>query len=90
MLCREILLDPGSQQTFITQRIADELKLKPHCELSHQYEETNLKEYEIRLFPMNSNENHLIKVLSVPEIYSKIKGQNLNCVIKNLNFIRDL
>ena len=24
-----ILLDPGSQQTFITQRIVDELKLKP-------------------------------------------------------------
>ena len=30
----KILLDPGSQQTFITQRIADELKLKPIREIS--------------------------------------------------------
>ena len=74
MLCREILLDPGSQQTFITQRIVDELKLKPHCELSHQYEETNLKEYEIRLFPMNSNENHLIKVFIRAKNLFKNKG----------------
>ena len=26
----------------------------------------------------------------MPKICSKIKGQNLNCVIKNHNFIRDL
>ena len=93
----KILLDPGSQQTFITQRIIDELKLKPLRELnmgvsgflSHRAGEMKLKEYEIRLLPMNSKENHLIKVLSVPRICSKIKGQNLNCVLKKLNFIRD-
>ena len=94
----KILLDPRSQQIFITQRAVKELKLKPLCELnmgvrgvlSHREGEMKLKEYEIRLLPMSSKENYLIKVLSVPRIYSKIKGQNLNCVIKNHNFIRDL
>ena len=28
------LLGPGSQQTFITQRVVDELQLKPLCELN--------------------------------------------------------
>ena len=57
--------------------------------LSHQEGEMKPKEYEIRLLSMNSKENHLIKVLSVPRICSKIKGQYLNCVIKNRNFIRN-
>ena len=47
-----------------------------------------LKEYEVKLLLMNSQEKYLIKVLSMPRIRSKIKGNNLNCVIKN--FIRDL
>ena len=55
--------------------------------LSHREGEMKFKEYEVRLFPMNSKETHLIKVLSVPRIYSKIKGQNLNCVIKSHNLL---
>ena len=47
-----------------------------------------LKEYEVKLLLMNSKEKYLIKVLSMPRIRSKIKGNNLNCIIKN--FIRDL
>ena len=58
--------------------------------LSHREGEITLKDYEIRLLLISSKENHLIKVLSVPRICSKIKEQNLNCVIKNHNFIRDL
>ena len=58
--------------------------------LSHREGEMKLKDYEIRLLPMSSTENHSIKVLSVPRICSKIKGQNLNYVIKNHNFNRDL
>ena len=76
----KLLLDPGSQQTFITQRVVKEFKLKPLLELnmgmsgflSHREGEMKLKEYEIRLLPMSSKENHLIKVLSVPRICSKI------------------
>ena len=41
--------------------------------LSHRGGEMK-KEYEIRLLSMNSKENHLIKVLSVPRICSKIKA----------------
>ena len=54
-------------------------------ELSHRENEMKLKEYEIRLLLMSSKENHLIKVWSVSRNCSKIKGQNLNCVIKNHN-----
>ena len=95
----KILLDIGSQQTFITQRIADELKLKPIRKismgvsgfLSHRDGEMKLKEYEIIILPMNSSkQNHKVKVLCVPNICSKIKGQNLSCVIKNHDFIRKL
>ena len=58
--------------------------------LRHREGEIKLKDYEIKLLLISSTENHLIKVLSVPIICLKIKGQNLNCVIKNHNFIRDL
>ena len=92
------LLGPGSQQTFITQRVVDELQLKPLCELntgvtgilSHREGDMKLKEYKIRLLPMNSKGNHLIKVLSVPRICSKIKVQKSELRYKNHNFIKDL
>ena len=38
----------------------------------------------------NNKQNHKVKVLCVPNICSKIKGQNLSCVIKNYDFIRQL
>ena len=49
---------------------------------SHGQGEMKLKEYKIRLLLMNSKENNLIKALSLPRICSKLKGKNLNCVIK--------
>ena len=49
---------------------------------SHGQGEMKLKEYKIRLLPMNSKENNLIKALSLPRICSKLKEKNLNCVIK--------
>ena len=56
--------------------------------LSHRDGEMKLKEYEIIILPMNrSKQNHKVKVLCVPNICSKIKGQNLSCVIKNHDFI---
>ena len=57
--------------------------------LSHREGGMKLKEYEVRSLLMNSKEKYFIKVLSTPRIRSKIKGENLNCVIKNHNFIRD-
>ena len=39
---------------------------------------------------MNSKENHLIKVLSVPRICSKVKVQKSELRYKNHNFIKDL
>ena len=80
----KILLDPGSQQTFITQRVVKELKLKPLCELnigvrgflSHREGEMKLKQYEIRLLPMSSKENHLIKKFyPCQEFVQKYRGK---------------
>ena len=67
----KLLLDAGSQQTFITQRVVDELKSKPLHEinmevssfLSKKEGEMKLKEYELNVKNMDSSSSKLIKCL---------------------------
>ena len=47
--------------------------------LSNREGDMNLKEYEIKVLPINSKDTQLIKMLSVPRICSNIKIQDLNC-----------
>lgn len=58
--------------------------------LGHRNENMRLKEYEIKVLPMNSNNSQIDKALYLPKICWSIKGQNLSCTVKNHDFIRNL
>lgn len=58
--------------------------------LGHRNENMRLKEYEIKVLPMNSNNSQTDKPLYLPKICWSIKGQNLSCTVKNHDFIRNL
>ena len=84
------LLDAGSQQTFITQRVVDELKLKLLREINKKVSSflskkegvMKLKEYELNVKNMDSSSGKLIKCLCVSEICPNIKGQSVNQELK--------
>ena len=75
----KLLLDAGWQQTCITQRLVDEMKLKPLREinmevsifLSKKQGVMKLKEYKLNVKNMNSSSGKLIKCLCVPKICRK-------------------
>ena len=58
--------------------------------LGHRNENMRLKEYEIKVLPINSNNSQIDKALYLPKICWSIKGQNLSCTVKNHDFIRNL
>ena len=84
------LLDAGSQQTFLTQRVVDELKLKPLREINKKVSSflskkegvIKLKEYELNVKNMYSSSGKLIKCLCVSKICPNIKGQSVNQELK--------
>ena len=84
-----LLLDPGSQQTFVTEKIINTLDLKPvrfvNVEisgfLSNKEGEMSLKEYELKITSIDGKYTNLINVQGVPKICPNIQGQNLSCVV---------
>ena len=94
----KLLLDPGSQQTIITQRLVDALKLKPLHEINMEASSSlskkegvmKLKEYELDVTNLDSSSGKLIKCLCVPKICPNIKGQSVKQEIKKRDFIKAL
>ena len=94
----KLLLDAGWQQTCITQRLVDEMKLKPLREinmevsifLSKKEGVMKLKEYKLNVKNMNSFSGKLIKCLCVPKICPNIKGQSVKQELKKRDFIKAL
>ena len=94
----KLLLDPGSQQAFITQRLVDALKLKPLHEINMEVSSSlskkkgvmKLKEFELNVKNMDSSSCKLIKCLCVPKICPNIKGQSVKQEIKKHDFIKAL
>ena len=94
----KLLLDPGSQQAFITQRLVDALNLKPLHEINMEVSSSlskkegvmKLKEFELNVKNMDSSSCKLIKCLCVPKICPNIKGQSVNQEIKKRDFIKAL
>ena len=94
----KLLLDAGWQQTCITQRLVDEMKLKPLREinmevsifLSKKEGVMKLKEYKLNVKNMNSSSGKLIKCLCVPKICPNIKGQSVKQELKKHDFIKAL
>ena len=57
--------------------------------LSNNEGEMSLKEYELKITPMDGKYTGLINVLGVPKICPNIQGQNLSCVIQNHEFAKE-
>ena len=57
--------------------------------LSNKEGEMSLKEYELKITPMDGKYTSRINVLGVPKICPNIQGQNLSCVIQNHEFAKE-
>ena len=94
----KILLDPGSQQTFISEELAKELNLKPVREMpvdiitfmSNHKSTTKFNEYEIIVRAVTSNKKLVLKVLGTPAICNTIKGQNIDLAVEPTEFVKGL
>ena len=92
------MLDPGSQQTFVTEKIINTLDLKPVRSvtmgisgfLSNKKGEMSLKDYELKITPMDGKYTNLINALGVPKIFPNTQDRNLSCVIQNHKFTKQL
>ena len=94
----KILLDSGSQQTFISEELAKELNLNPVREvpvdintfMSNHKCTTKFKEYEIIVRAISSNKKLFLKVLGTPTICNTIKGQNTDLAVEQTEFVKGL
>ena len=83
------LLDPGSQQTFISEELAKELSLKPVREvpvdintfMSNHKRTTKFKEYETIVRAISPNKKVFLKVLGTLTTCNTIKGQNMDLAV---------
>ena len=81
----KILSDSGSQQSYITERVANKLRLKLIRSVntniktfgSHKGKEITLYEYEFVLKPRDKNGSIYVKALAVPKICELINDQNI-------------
>ena len=79
-----ILLDTGNQQTFISDRVVNELKLKPlrkvdlgvSAFLNTKESKMKLNAYEIVVKSLYTDERKVITALGVPKICTNIKKQS--------------
>ena len=94
----KLLLEPGSQQTFVAEKIINTLDLKRVRSvnmgirgfLSNKEGEMSLKEYELKITSMDGKYTSLINALGVPKICPNIQGQNLSCVTQDHEFTKEL
>ena len=94
----KVLLDTGSQQTFIMHRLVGELKLEPVREInmeiisfsSKKERVMKVKEYELNIKNMDSSSSKIIKCLCVPKVCPNIKGKSVKQELKKHDFIKTL
>ena len=94
----KILLNSGSQQTFISEELAKELNLNPVREvpvdintfMSNHKCTTKFKEYEIIVRAISSNKKLFLKVLGTQTICNTIKGQNTDLAVEQAEFVKGL
>ena len=93
---RNILLDTGSQQTFILDRVVNKLKLKPLRKVDMgvcaflNIKESNmtLSEYEIVVKSLYTDERKV--TLGVPKICTDIKKQTYRFAVEKYRFLENL
>ena len=93
-----ILLGTGSQQMFISDRVVNELKLKPLCKvdigvsefLNAKESKMKLNEYEIVVKLLCTDESKVITALRVPKICNDIKKQSYRFAVEKYGFLQNL
>ena len=91
-----ILLDTGSQQTFISDRVVNELKLKPlrkvdmgfSAFLNTKESQMKLNEYEIVVKSLCTDERKVITAVGVPKICTDIKKQSYRFPVEKYGFCK--
>ena len=91
-----ILLDPGSQKTYVLQRTADALNLKPVCEEqmiiktfgSTSDKPMKVKEYEL-VVKSKTGMNLYVKAYGVPTICSALNGQEVKLAADKFPFLKE-
>ena len=93
-----VLFDTGSQQTFISDRLVNELKLAPLRQIDMEVsaflntEESNMKlsEYEIVVKSICNDQRRVITALGVPKKCSKLRNQSHRIAVEKYSFLKNL
>ena len=93
-----VLLDSGSQQTFVTEKIVKKLSLKPINEVKRMINAfgsekgtiMKLEEYNLVLKPMDKSTSIYVKALAVPKICAPICRRLGDYAIAQNEFLRHL
>ena len=94
----KILLYSGSHQSYITERVANKLRLKPICSVNTNIKtfgmqngkEMTLHEYEFVLKPRDKNGSIYVTALAVPKICEPINDQYIKLMLQHHEFLRNL
>ena len=94
----KILLDSCSQQSYISEKIARKLRLKPIRNIntkiktfgSEKGTEMLLKEFSFAIKPMDKNGSIYVKALAGPKICEPIRDQRIKSAVEQHEFLRNL
>ena len=94
----KILLDSCSQQTYIIERVASALNLKPLRQVNmvikafgnNNEKNMRLNEYRVCLRSINNDTSFYFKVLAVPTLCSPIGGQRIELAVDQHPFLKKL
>ena len=92
------LLDSCSQQTYITQKIVNQLRLQPIRELkmkvkafgNEKGKTMRLKEYQVVIKTADMYSSIFLTTMAVPNICAPVSGQELNSAVNEHQFLRNL
>ena len=93
-----ILMVSGSQRTYISERIVNQLKLKPTNKATmvvntfgnNSQKEMTLNEYTFQLKSLMKDCDLVLKAFSVPFICSPLSGQHVEVVKEEFPILKDL
>ena len=94
----KILLDTRSQQTFISDRVVNELQLKLLSQVDMRVsaflntEESNMKlnEYEIVVKPLHTDERKAITAFGILKTCTDIKRQSCRFAVEKYGFLQNI
>jgi len=93
-----LLLDSGSQRTYVSTKIVRKLNLKPSStENLHVSTFANpnsvmkkCEVFDLNIFPVSSNENITLKAVAMNHLYNPITGQDITWAVNHHDHLKDL